>query len=74
MTAEVKYRYEDQSLDELSAIMGDIQVRRLPGSTYRFDLRRAGSRALAALAGTPQVNGRQAEASTGGTDGCRLNC
>ena len=30
MTAEVKYCYEDQELDEVSAIMGDIQVRRLP--------------------------------------------
>ena len=30
MTADVKYCYEDQNLDEVSAIMGDIQVRRLP--------------------------------------------
>lgn len=30
MTAEVKYCYEDQDLDEVSAVMGDIQVRRLP--------------------------------------------
>ena len=30
MTADVKYCYEDQTLDEVSAIMGDIQVRRLP--------------------------------------------
>jgi CBS domain-containing protein len=30
MTAEVRYCYEDQNLDEVSAIMGDIQVRRLP--------------------------------------------
>jgi CBS domain-containing protein len=81
MTAEVKYCYEDQSLDEVSAIMGDIQVRlpvlnrdkRLvgiialgdialvqvgngtgaalsgisrPGSTYRFDPRQAGAKAI----------------------------
>jgi CBS domain-containing protein len=30
MTAEVRYCYEDQDLDQVSAIMGDIQVRRLP--------------------------------------------
>ena len=30
MTAEVRYCYDDQELDEVSAIMGDIQVRRLP--------------------------------------------
>jgi CBS domain-containing protein len=30
MTADVKYCYEDQDLDEVSANMGDIQVRRLP--------------------------------------------
>jgi CBS domain-containing protein len=30
MTADVKYCYEDQELDEVSANMGDIQVRRLP--------------------------------------------
>ena len=109
MTADVRYCYEDQGLDEVSAIMGDIQVRRLPvlnrdkrlvgiialgdialvecgngtnaalvefhgqaGRTYRFDPRRAES--PAALAGTSQIPGCQAEASTGGTDDCRLNC
>jgi len=30
MTADVRYCYEDQQLDEVSAIMGDLQVRRLP--------------------------------------------
>jgi len=30
MTPEVRYCYDDQELDEVSAIMGDIQVRRLP--------------------------------------------
>src|SRR5437764_10392830 len=30
MTADVKYCYEDQDLDQVSANMGDIQVRRLP--------------------------------------------
>jgi CBS domain-containing protein len=30
MTADVKYCYEDQDLNEVSANMGDIQVRRLP--------------------------------------------
>ena len=30
MTAEVKYCYDDQDLDEVSANMGHIQVRRLP--------------------------------------------
>jgi len=30
MTAEVMYCYEDQDLEEITANMGDIQVRRLP--------------------------------------------
>ena len=30
MTADVKYCYEDQDLDEVMTNMGDIQVRRLP--------------------------------------------
>jgi predicted transcriptional regulator len=30
MTAEVKYCYDDQDLDEVTANMGEIQVRRLP--------------------------------------------
>jgi CBS domain-containing protein len=30
MTADVRYCYDDQELDEVSAIMGDLQVRRLP--------------------------------------------
>jgi CBS domain-containing protein len=30
MTSEVRYCYDDQQLDEVSAIMGDLQVRRLP--------------------------------------------
>src|SRR5215218_8157395 len=30
MTAEVKYCYDDQDLDEVSANMGEIKVRRLP--------------------------------------------
>jgi CBS domain-containing protein len=30
MTAEVKYCFEDQDLDEVTAIMGEIQVRRMP--------------------------------------------
>ena len=30
MTAEVKYCYGDQEIDEIAANMGDIQVRRLP--------------------------------------------
>jgi CBS domain-containing protein len=30
MTAEVKYCFEDQDLEEITANMGDIQVRRLP--------------------------------------------
>src|SRR4029078_4901157 len=30
MTAEVRYCYDDQDLDQVSAVMGDIQVRRLP--------------------------------------------
>ncbi|MEH2483211.1 CBS domain-containing protein [Nitrobacteraceae bacterium AZCC 2146] len=30
MTADVKYCFEDQDLDEVTENMGDIQVRRLP--------------------------------------------
>ena len=30
MTADVKYCFEDQDLEEVTANMGDIQVRRLP--------------------------------------------
>lgn len=30
MTAEVKYCYDDQEIDEIAANMGDLQVRRLP--------------------------------------------
>ncbi|MDI4237483.1 CBS domain-containing protein [Bradyrhizobium sp. 31Argb] len=30
MTAEVKYCFEDQDLDEVMATMGEIQVRRMP--------------------------------------------
>jgi CBS domain-containing protein len=30
MTADVKYCYDDQDLDQVSANMGEIQVRRLP--------------------------------------------
>jgi CBS domain-containing protein len=30
MTADVRYCYADQDLDEVTANMGDIQVRRLP--------------------------------------------
>lgn len=30
MTAEVRYCYEDQDLDEAAARMGDLQIRRLP--------------------------------------------
>ncbi len=30
MTADVKYCFEDQDLEEITANMGDIQVRRLP--------------------------------------------
>jgi CBS domain-containing protein len=30
MTADVKYCYDDQDLDEVTANMGGIQVRRLP--------------------------------------------
>ena len=30
MTADVKYRFEDQDIEEVTSNMGDIQVRRLP--------------------------------------------
>jgi len=38
MTADVKYCYDDQDLDEVSANMGEIQVRRLPVLNRRKQL------------------------------------
>jgi len=55
MTAEVKYCYEDQELDEVSAIMGDIQVRRLP--VLNRDKRLVGIIALGDIALVQSGNG-----------------
>jgi CBS domain-containing protein len=55
MTAEVRYCYEDQELDEVSAIMGDIQVRRLP--VLNHDKRLVGIIALGDIALVQSGNG-----------------
>jgi CBS domain-containing protein len=72
MTAEVRYCYDDQNLDEVSAIMGDIQVRRLPvlnrdkrlvGIIALGDiaLAQAGNGTGAALSGISQPGGQHAQ-------------
>src|SRR5688572_9603396 len=61
MTPDVKYCYEDQSLDEVSAIMGDIQVRRLP--VLNRDKRLVGSIALGDIALVHGGNGTDAALS-----------
>ena len=55
MTAEVRYCYDDQNLDEVSAIMGDIQVRRLP--VLNRDKRLVGIIALGDIALAQAGNG-----------------
>jgi CBS domain-containing protein len=55
MTLEVKYCYEDQELDEVTANMGDIQVRRLP--VVSRDKRLVGIIALGDIARAQQSNG-----------------
>jgi CBS domain-containing protein len=55
MTADVKYCYEDQDLDEVSANMGDIQVRRLP--VLNRDKRLVGIIALGDIARVQGGNG-----------------
>ena len=58
MTADVRYCYEDQNLDEVSAIMGDIQVRRLP--VLNRDKRLVGIIALGDIALVQGGNGTSA--------------
>src|SRR5829696_5282853 len=55
MTAEVKYCYDDQDLDEITANMGDIQVRRLP--VLSRDKRLVGIIALGDIAQAQAGNG-----------------
>ena len=55
MTAEVKYCYDDQELDEVTANMGDIQVRRLP--VLDRDKRLVGIIALGDIAQAQAGNG-----------------
>jgi CBS domain-containing protein len=55
MTAEVKYCYDDQDLDKVTANMGDIQVRRLP--VLSRDKRLVGIIALGDIAQTKACNG-----------------
>ena len=61
MTAEVRYCYDDQNLDEVSAIMGDIQVRRLP--VLNRDKRLVGIIALGDIALVQSGNGTGAALS-----------
>ncbi len=61
MTAEVRYCYDDQNLDEVSAIMGDIQVRRLP--VLNRDKRLVGIIALGDIALAQTGNGTGAALS-----------
>jgi CBS domain-containing protein len=62
MTAEVKYCYEDQDLDEVSAVMGDIRVRRLP--VLNRNKRLVGIVALGDIA-LMQINSRTGAALSG---------
>ena len=55
MTAEVKYCYDDQDLEEVTANMGDIQVRRLP--VLNRDERLIGIIALGDIAQAAAGNG-----------------
>jgi CBS domain-containing protein len=61
MTAEIRYCYDDQNLDEVSAIMGDIQVRRLP--VLNRDKRLVGIIALGDIALAQAGNGTGAALS-----------
>lgn len=71
MTADVKYCFEDQDLDEITRNMADIQVRRLPvlnrdkrlvGIIALGDIAvsKAGDGATTALCGISQPGGRHA--------------
>jgi len=55
MTADVKYCFEDQELDEVCANMGEIQVRRLP--VLDRDKRLVGIIALGDIAQVQASNG-----------------
>ncbi|RZN08798.1 CBS domain-containing protein [Bradyrhizobium genosp. SA-3] len=76
MTADVKYCFEDQGIDDVTRNMADIQVRRLPvlnrdkrliGIIALGDIAvsRAGGGAAAALCGISQPGGQHAGAVTG---------
>ena len=73
MTADVKYCFEDQNIEEVTANMGDIQVRRLPvlsrdkrlvGIIALGDIARAraGDGTAEALSQISQPGGRHAQA------------
>lgn len=61
MTAEVKYCFADQDLDEVSSNMGEIQVRRLP--VLNRDKRLVGIIALGDIARALKGNGTGAALS-----------
>ena len=61
MTADVRYCYDDQDVDEVCASMGDIQVRRLP--VLNRDKRLVGIIALGDIALAQQGNGTSATLS-----------
>jgi CBS domain-containing protein len=58
MTADVKYCFEDQDIEEVTANMGDIQVRRLP--VLSRDKRLVGIIALGDIARAKAGNGTAA--------------
>jgi CBS domain-containing protein len=73
MTSDVKYCFDDQDLEEVTANMGDIQVRRLPvvnrdkqlvGIIALGDIARtnAGDGTAAALSGISRPGGQHAQA------------
>ena len=73
MTADVKYRFEDQDIEEVTSNMGDIQVRRLPvlnrkkqlvGIIALGDIARAqaGDGTAAALSRNSRPGGQHAQA------------
>src|SRR4029453_11025746 len=62
MTADVKYCYDDQDLEEVSANMGNIQVRRLP--VLNRNKRLVGIIALGDIA-LMQISGRAGAALSG---------
>ena len=89
MTTDDKYCYEHQDLDEACVRRRHPRFAAFPAARtglirdglaqasmlamYKH-IQRFGERGSRRLPARSQANGGQADASTGGTDGCRLNC